>query len=198
MRLPFAVVVFLGSISGAHSQECLARFQEILMDQSDKGAFKILAEQEIKGGMKSKNYFYQAKSGHWMTKAIEPENMQWTLVHDDVMYSSSDKGASWQKVREMDSAANQAAVNKSLTENAKTARDTICIEETVDGVRYEKVSGTYDTVSGFKATNSHVYWINLDTGWLEKAYYEMSSESFSSKTTQTIEKLDFLELPMPE
>ena len=161
MRILFAMTFLFASVGNSFADECLDRFKAILTDQSDKGAFKTLAEQEIVGGMKSKNFFYQAKQGHWMTESIEPENLQWTLVHDNVMYSSSDKGFTWKKIRDMDSAANHAAALDALNANANTSRDAHCTQETIDGVVYEKVSGTYDTVSGFNAKNYHIYWIDF-------------------------------------
>lgn len=182
----------------AHADSCLDRFKMLLVKGNGDGAVKIHVTQEIVGGMTSTNYFYQSEPGHWMSEMIKPASMQWTLAYDDVMYSSADKGKSWTKVREMDSAANAKAAKEQMQANLQTARDASCGEEELDGVMHETVAGTYSASGSFKTENHHKYWVNSDTGSIAKAFYHMKADNFESKTTQMIEAAPDLDLPKPQ
>nr|WP_321445749.1 hypothetical protein [uncultured Cohaesibacter sp.] len=182
----------------SHAQTCLDRFKMLLENGNGDDPVKIHVTQEIVGGMKSTNYFYQAKPGHWMSEMIEPATMPWTLTYDNVMYSSADQGKSWTKVREMDSAANAKAAKEQMQANLKTARDAACSEEELDGVMHTTIEGAYTAAGGFKTENQNKYWVNPNTGFIAKAFYHMKADNFESKTTQMIEAAPDLDLPKPQ
>lgn len=195
IALAASALVFLSST--AQAETCLDTFKMLLEKGNGDGPVKIHVTQEIVGGMTSTNYFYQAAPGHWMSEMIEPANMQWTLTYDNVMYSSADKGKSWTKVRDMDSAANAKAAKEQMQANLKTARDASCGEEELDGVLHETVEGHYSATGGFKTENQNKYWVNPQTGFIRKAFYHMKADNFESKTTQMIETANILDLPKP-
>ena len=141
----------------SHAQTCLDRFKMLLENGNGDDPVKIHVTQEIVGGMKSTNYFYQAKPGHWMSEMIEPATMPWTLTYNNVMYSSADQGKSWTKVREMDSAANAKAAKDQMQANLETARNATCSEEELDGVMHTTIEGTYTADGGFKTENQNKY-----------------------------------------
>ena len=132
-----------------------------------------------------------------MTKMVDPENQAWVLTHDNTMFTSTDKGQTWVKLRELDSEQNTETSKRNQAENAATTRDEVCGSEEINGVLHDTVAATYDTLQSFKAENHHKYWINPETGWIAKAYYHMKGSGFESKTTQLISKAPDLELPTP-
>ena len=75
---------------------------------------------------------------------IEPANGQWTLVHDDVMFTSSDKGATWKKLRALDSANNADQLRRNMEEAAATVKDAACGTEAIDGVAHDTVEASYE------------------------------------------------------
>mgnify|MGYP000719459463 CR=1 FL=1 len=197
-RALFAGFLAVMSAQPALAETCQETFVRLLIDGNGDGPVKIHVTQEIKGAPTTKNYFYQVTPGHWMTEMIEPASQPWVLTWDDVMYTSADKGGTWTKLRDMDSAGNQDQARKNQEENAATARDAACATEEIDGVTYDVVEATYDTLQNFKTENHNKYWVNPETGFIAKAVYEMKGEGFESVTTQLIEPAPDLELPTPD
>lgn len=185
------------AVQPASAETCQETFVRLLVEGNGDGPVKIHATQEIKGAPASTNYFYQAAPGHWMTEMIEPANQPWVLAHDDVMYTSADKGKTWTKLRDMDSAGNEDQARKNLEENAATARNAACGTEQIDGATYDVVEADYDTLQNFKTENHNKYWVDPQSGFIARAIYEMKGQGFESVTTQLIEAAPGLELPTP-
>ena len=194
----FSALLFLVSLGPVLAKDCHDKFVRILTDQTDKGPVKIYVIQEIKGGMKMENYHYSVNIGHWMTEMIKPVKMAWTLTYKNTMYTSSNKGKSWKKVRTLDSEQNKANTIASLEKNAKTVRNAICGEEKLDDIIHDTVAADYNTLQSFKTENHHKYWIDRKTGYISKARYKMKGKGFESTTTQTIKPAPGLTLPTPE
>ena len=193
-----AALLLVTSTIAAQSQTCEERFKTLLLEGNGDGPVKILAEQEIVGGMISKNWFYRAADGHWMSEMIEPSNMQWTLTYNNALYSSSDKGESWNKIRDVDSAQNATNAKAAMKQNAETVTNAKCSQDNFEDQTYDLIEGDYKTVAGFQSDNHHKYWVNPETGFIRKAFYHMKAEAFESKTTQLIEAASGLQLPTPK
>ena len=169
----------------------------ILVERNSSEPVKIHATQKITGGMESKNWNYQDGSGNWMSKSIEPENLPWSLVQGKTMYSSTDKGKSWKKVRTIDAAQSPAETKELLRERAKTARNAKCGNEDLDGVSYEVVEGTYDMLGQFNAEVKDKFWVHPETGYIPKLETRMKTKTFESYTLQLVEPAPNLKLPKP-
>ena len=195
--IPVIVVALTASATAlpASADTCRDRFVRLLVEGNGDGAVKIHVTQEIKGAPASQNWFYQQAPGHWMTEMIEPAGQPWVLTHDNVMYTSSDEGESWTKLRDLDS--DPDAARAQMEENAQTARKEVCGNEELDGVVYETVEADYDSLQGFKSENHHRYWVHPETGFIVRAVYHLKSENFESMTTQRIEAAPDLQLPTP-
>ncbi len=193
----YSALLILLSFTPTLAESCKDKFIRVLTDQSDKGPTKIHVTQEIKGGAKTTNYHYSLNEGHWMSEMITPANMAWTLVHNNTMYMSTDKGKSWKKVRDMNSNQNKKAAVANLKANAKTAKNAKCGKEELNGVMHETVEADYETLQNFKSENHNKYWINPKTGYISKAFYKMKAKNFESATTQLIEPAPKLTLPKP-
>ena len=85
-----------------------------------------------------------------------------------------------------------------LKENAKTVKNATCGEEELDGVMHDTVEAEFEATHGYKAQNHYKFWINQKTGWMTKAVYDSKTKSSSSITTQTMEAVPDLTLPMPK
>ncbi len=191
-----AIALSLGAqpaVAGA----CLDRFVKILTDVSEKGPVKIHVMQQYKGAPATENVHYSLSSGHWMTKMLKPANAPWSLGYGNALYTSTDKGKTWRKVREMQTQSPEAKL-KTLKENAKTARNAKCGTETLAGATYDTVEGDYTFQGNMKIEYHHKYWIDPQSGFIRKAVYTFRSRAISGHITQLIEKAPALTLPKPE
>lgn len=191
-----SLCLWLAFSVSASADGCRDDFAKLLTDRPDQSPVKIHITQEIQGGMTMKNYNYQANSGHWMTEMITPAQMQWTLVHDDKMYTSSDKGKSWKKLRDLNSAQNNSASNQGLLEAAETIKNASCGQEDLDGVPHKTLEADYDYPK-LKTKHHEKFWVNVKSGWIAKSVMQTTTGSFSSTTTQIIEPAPELKLPTP-
>lgn len=196
MKSVLAGLLLLASTGTALADACTEKFVKLFADRSEKGPTKSHITQAIKGGMTSKNWHYYNGTGHWMTEMIEPADMQWTLVHGNVMYTSSDKGKSWQKVRTLDSAQNEADTLKGLQETAATVKNAACGTDEIDGVAHDTVEADYSNAK-FKTEHHDKYWVNPETGWISKSETSTKQANFESFVTQIIEKAPDQKLPTP-
>ena len=193
-----ASALFLSvNLQPAMADECLDRFVKILTDISEKGPVRTHVIQQYKGAPATETYHYNLNAGHWMSEAIKPATGAWSLGYNNILFTSTDKGKTWKKVRVMAGQSQQAKL-KALQENAKTARNAKCGQETLDGVTYDTVEGDYTYLQNMKTEYHNKYWINRDTGFIRKAVYTFKASNFSGQTTQLIEKAPGLTLPTPE
>ena len=195
--LIIAALVFSAALQSAVADECLDRFVKILMDVSEKGPVKIHVVQQYKGAPVMENMHYSLDSGYWMTEMIKPASAPWSLGYGNVLYTSSDKGRTWKKVRVMQGQAPEAKL-KALRENARTARNAKCGQESLDGAAYDTVEGDYTHQQNMKIEYHNKYWIRKDDGFIRKSVYTFKARNFSGRSTQLIEKAPDLTLPKPE
>ena len=199
MRLTFAAsVIFLAAAHPSLTEPCEEKFAQLLIHGNGVQPSVIRITSEPKGGKVSKNEFFFKTTGHWMTVMTDPANQPITLAYNNKMYTSSDKGKSWKKVREMDSEQNRLNNIKNQEANSKTIKNAVCDEEMLDGVMHDTVEADFDTVQQYKSSNHYKYWLNRETGWMTKATYDSKSSGYESITTQLMEKAPDLKLPMPE
>jgi len=182
----------------AMSETCQDKFVRVMTERDTTSPVKIHVTQEITGGMKSTNWNYQDGKGNWRTEMIDPETMPWSLMVDNILYSSTNKGATWTKVRKMDAGASPEAVAAQLAERAKTVRNAECGEAELDGVKYETVAADYDMGGNFSAVVHDKFWVHPDSGFIPKLETKMKGGNFESLTTQLVEPAPGLEIAAPE
>ncbi|MEM9471593.1 MAG: hypothetical protein AAGA00_06530 [Pseudomonadota bacterium] len=199
MRSFFATTaMLLVTAQAAHANPCQERFAQLLIHGNGDRPSIIRITTEPKGGQVSKNDFFFKATGHWMTVMTEPANQPVTLAYSNKMYTSSDDGKSWKKVRDMDSEKNRLDNIRNQEANAKTIKNAVCGEELLDGVVHDTVEADFDTVQQYKSSNRYKYWVNRDTGRIAKSTYDSKSSGYESFTTQIIEDAPDLTLPTPE
>ena len=158
MKPVFAAVLL--SALGAHSvlaETCEEKFVRLLVDGNpDFGPMRLHIFSEIKGVQKSEGYHYSKGDGSIdsMSTTIEPENTPWSLFLGMKMWMSTDKGKSWNFVRELDAQSDPKAVKEALRKDAGTAANVACGEEEIDGVAHEMVEGDYNS-SGLQGAVAH-------------------------------------------
>lgn len=199
MRLTFATaVIFLGSASHSLAEPCEEKFAQLLIHGNGVQPVIIHITSEPKGGKVSKNDFFFKTTGHWMTVMTDPANQPITLAYNNTMYTSSDEGKSWKKLRDMDSEQNRLLNIRNQEANSKTIKNAVCDEEMLDGVMHDTVAADFETVQQYKSSNRYKYWVNRKTGWMTKATYESESSGYQSFTTQLMDKAPDLKLPKPD
>ena len=195
--LAAAVLALALGARPAAADACLDRFVKILTDVSEKGPVKIHVTQQYKGAPATESVHYGLSSGHWMTEMVKPVNAPWALGYKGALYTSTDKGKTWKKARAMPMPTPEERM-KALRENAKTARNTRCGTETLDGATYDTVEGDYTFQGNMKIEYHHKYWLDPQSGFIRKAVYTFRSRAISGHVTQLIEKAPGLTLPIPE
>lgn len=193
----FASVGLVLSADLAMADACRDKFVAA-MTRQDTQPVRIELTQKF-GNSESRTIHSSAGVGHWMTESVSPPNTPWTLVYANVMYTSPDKGKTWKKVRDVDSAANQKNAAKNARNNAANVTNTRCGREAIGGVQYDTVAGEYKSAQpNFKADVKAKYWVEARTGFIVKA--EVVSKLASGvrfDVTQTISRAPGLKLPKP-
>ena len=193
---PFFGILFLLTCQGAYADECKDEFIRLMTDRAPKEATKIYITQQIKGAPKTINWNYQDGNGNWLTEVIEPANGQWSMGFDNVLYTSTDKGKTWTKVREMEDQSE--AQEKSLKERISTVTNATCGEVEVDGVTYSTIEADYKMLGSFNADIHDTFWINAETGYVSRLETNMKTSAFENNVVQILEPAPDLILPSPE
>jgi hypothetical protein len=190
-----AMAFFVGG-GGAFGETCTERFIQLMTDRTTKEPTKVLVTQQMKGGMKSVNWNYQDGKGNWLTEMVEPANAQWSMGLNNVLYSSTDKGKSWTKVRDME--AQNDAHQKSLDERAATVENAVCGTAELDGVVHDTVEADYKMLGSFEADIHDKFWVNQESGYVPRLETTMKNTTFESFLIQLLEPAPDLVFPNPE
>ena len=177
--------VFLVGSQAAFGASCTDQFIELMTDRTAKEPTKMFITQEIKGGTKTVNWNYQDGKGNWLTEMVEPANAQWSMGLNNVLYTSTDQGKSWTKVRDMGD--QNAAHKKSLDERAETVKNASCGEAELDGVSYRTVEADYQMLGSFKADIHDKFWVNSKTGYVSRLETTMKNTAFESFIIQELQ-----------
>ena len=73
-----------------------------------------------------------------------------------------------------------------MTNDAKTARDVRCAQETLNDTLKDEVAGTYDSSMVEGAEIYEKFWVNPETGLIAQSYRHVKSTGFETKTTQVV------------
>jgi len=188
--------LLLAGTQFALADACKEKFIELMTDRTTKEPTRIFITQEIKGGAKTVNWNYQDGKGNWMTEMVEPANAQWSMGLNNVLYTSTDKGETWTRVRDMEE--QNDAHQKSLDERAATVENAVCGEEELDGVMHQTVEADYKMLGSFEADIHDKFWVNPDDGYVPKLETTMTSTTFESFLVQLLEPAPDLVFPTPE
>jgi len=181
----------------AFADPCQDRFTELYL-QLDQGVpTKAAVTTAFKGAPSSTNDFLYLTQDHYMTVPTSPEG-PWILGYNNVLYQSADEGASWEKIREMETGQNADKARADKLANAETIRNTACSEEELDGEPVDVIAADITVSQGMVTENRYTYWVRKSDQFIVKAIYDTKAPNFEMVTTQVIEKAPGLNLPAPE
>jgi hypothetical protein len=195
MRSAVAALLALTAATPLAAETCTEKFQRILVERNPPRAVKIT--HKVKGAPATRNINWQAGPRPLDDGNARARHDAWTLVAGGVMYTSSDKGKTWNKVRTMDSGANADQYRRILEAAAATVKDAACGSEEIDGVPHETIEASY-AIPAYKTEHLDKYWIDPKTGRIPRLESITRMSGFESTTTQVIEKAPGLALPKPE
>ncbi len=197
-RVLAACLIAMALTGTASAETCEEKYVRLMTQRNPGVPTRIHATTQIVGGMKSTNWNLQDDKGNWRTEMIDPENMPWSMGVDNFLYSSNDKGKTWQKIREMDEASSPEAVRNEQVERAKTVRNVECGQEEHDGVLHDTAVGEYDMSGGMKIEVREKFWVNPQSGYIPKSETTMKAAGFESFTVQLIELAPDLKITAPQ
>ncbi len=181
----------------AKADPCIASFVKVMTDQSPKGAIRSRSTTTLPGQKPMISINHQSANGDWMTEVVEPAGMPWSLTIGKVMYSSSDKGKTWRKVRELNDAGHDpSTVQKEQREAADTAANVVCGFEAVDQKRLEKIEGDV-SYPKMNMTARLAYWIEPETRRVVRSWQRLSVGGGVTEIASSIEYVADLTLPRP-
>jgi len=195
-------ILMTAALLAATSQTALAdpcqdRFTELYL-QLDQGVpTKAAVTTAFKGAPASTNDFLYLTQDHYMTVPTSPAG-PWVLGYNNVLYQSSDEGATWVKIREMETGQNADKAKADKLANAETIRNTACTEEELNGEAVEVIAADITISQGIVTENHYTYWVRKSDNFIVKAIYDTKAPNFEMVTTQEIEKAPKLTLPVPE
>lgn len=186
----------LASIQVANADSCADKFIALFV-QADQGLpTKAFNTTEFKGAPPMTNEFHFLSQNHNLSVPINPP-LPWVLTYDGSMYQSSDRGSTWTKVRDLDTPAPEVVLEQKLSD-AKSLRNTECVEEDIEGVSFQRIAGDITLTQGMTTENRYTYWVREDDGFIAKATYDTKAPNFEMKITQDLEPAPDLQLPLPE
>jgi hypothetical protein len=200
----FAAAIFALCLP-ASAETCREKFMRVMVGRNEPAPgvkpedhpMKIRVITEIKGQKPMTNWHYSIGKGHWMTEMIDPPNLPSSLVYDNVMFYSTDKGKTWKKIRNIEKESKLVDHKKRLRDAAASAKNEVCGEELLDGVKHETVAADY-VYADMDAKFHETFWVNPATGWVTKARLHTVQPGFESVTTQFPQKAPGLTLPTPK
>ncbi|MCK7612331.1 hypothetical protein [Roseibium sediminicola] len=198
MKTIFMTAALVAGVSqAALADPCQDRFTELYL-QLDQGVpTKAAVTTAFKGAPATTNDFLYLTQDHYMTVPTSPAG-PWILGHNNVLYQSSDEGATWVKIREMETGQNADKARADKLANADTIRNTACSEEELNGETVDVVAADITISQGMVTENRYTYWVRKSDDFIVKAVYDTKAPNFEMVTTQEIEKAEGLTLPAPE
>lgn len=178
-------------------------------DQCREAVINIMTSREAKGPSKSRgisvvgnqkpmiSYHLNNGSGDWMTQVVEPSTMPWSLAVGNIMYTSSDNGKSWKRVRELnDPGHDPREVQRQRDATVRASRNHACGFEDIDGVRHQKLEADLAYIE-MNMTTRETLWLHPETRRVVKSHIVMRTPGMETSVTQFIEYMSEIILPDP-
>lgn len=192
-RLIVAVLIF--AAPAAQADECDELFLRLMTEGNPDVPVVIEATQSFNGAPPTVTRHSADVSGDWLSEAIEPATLPWSMQRGEVMYSSSDRGQTWSELGRF-TAEQRDAARETLRQEAETRHDVICRADTRDGVEYQLVEGRYTANSQQDAQMFLRYWLEPD-GWIVLHEMQVRAEAYDLDVTQVLQRVENVTLPSP-
>lgn len=179
----------------AHADGCDALFLRLMVDGNADVPVVIEATQSFNGQPPTVTRHSADETGDWLSEAIEPATLPWSMQRGDVMYMSNDRGETWSEVNRFTQAQRDAA-RDNLRQEAETRRDLSCTTDTRDGVSYQLVEGRYTANVQQQAEMTLRYWLDAD-GWIALHEMQVEADAYDLEVTQVLRRVDSVDLPQP-
>lgn len=190
-----AATALLFLVSSAQADDCDALFLRLLVDGNPKVPVVIEATQSFNGAPPTVTRHSADETGDWLSEAVEPPTLPWSMQRGDIMYMSSDGGQSWSEINRFTQAQRDAAQDVLRTE-AETRHDVACSTDTRDGVSYQLVEGRYIANSQQDAQMFLRYWL-ADDGWISFHDMQVRATAYDLDVTQVLRRVERVDLPTP-
>lgn len=190
-----AATALLLLVSSAQADDCDTLFLRLLVDGNPKVPVVIEATQSFNGAPPTVTRHSADETGDWLSEAVEPPTLPWSMQRGDIMYMSSDGGQSWSEINRFTQAQRDAAQDVLRTE-AETRHDVACSTDTRDGVSYQLVEGRYIANSQQDAQMFLRYWL-ADDGWISFHDMQVRATAYDLDVTQVLRRVERVDLPIP-
>ncbi|MCC1481919.1 hypothetical protein [Roseibaca sp. Y0-43] len=179
----------------AQADECDAQFLRLMLDGNPEVPVVIELTQSFNGAAPTVTRHSADGSGDWLSEAVDPASLPWSMQRGEVMYSSGDGGQTWSEIGRFTPEQREAA-RDTLRREAETRYDVACRADTRDGVAYQLVEGRYIANSQQDAQMFLRYWLDPD-GWIALHEMQVRAAAYDLDVTQVLTRVDAVELPVP-
>lgn len=193
IRLLAAILILVAPV--AQADDCDALFLRLMLDGNPEVPVVIEATQSFNGAPPTVTRHSADASGDWLSEAIEPVSLPWSMQRGEVMYSSTDGGQTWSELGRF-TPEQRAAARETLRREAETRHDVSCSTDTRDGVDYQLIEGRYLANSQQDAQMFLRYWLEPD-GWIALHEMQVRAAAYDLDVTQVLQRVESVILPSP-
>ncbi len=191
------LALFSNIIQPAHAETCREQFIKIFApDEKSQKSFRSYNTATINGENEQKFNIFSIGDDHILSQALVPV-APWSLIYNQQMFISNDKGTSWNKVRDLPAKElDEAALAAKTTGLAKIGNEE-CGTEVYDGKDAYTVQADLDVTPEAPFKTTIKFWMDKETGNMLKSTTNTIMPGSNHFVTQIIEQAPDLVLPTP-
>ncbi|MCL1627655.1 MULTISPECIES: hypothetical protein [Roseinatronobacter] len=191
----YVVIALVLLAPAANAEDCDALFLRLMVEGNPEVPVVIEATQSFNGAPPTITRHSADETGDWLSEAVEPAALPWSMQRGDVMYQSTDGGQSWSELGRFTAEQREAGREK-LRQDSETRHDIACGTDTRDGARYQLVEGRYTANSQQDAQMFLRYWLD-DDGWIALHEMQVRAAAYDLDVTQVLRRVESVKLPTP-
>ena len=192
------LAILLSAIHPSYAETCREHFIRIFVpDENSQKPFRSYNTSTTNGASEQKFNIFSTNANHVLSQALVPE-APWSLIYQNKMYISNDKGKSWIKVRELPEKTNDEAARLAKAQAIAKIGNEECQNENYEGEEVLTVQADLDITPEAPFKTTLKFWIDKETGGFFKSTTRTEVNGSTHFVTQIIEQAPDLVLPTPE
>lgn len=185
-------------IQPAYAETCREQFIRIFApSEKSQKSLRSYNTATTNGENEQKFNLFSIGDNHILSQALVPA-APWSLIYNQQMFISNDKGKSWIKVRDLpDNELDEAALAAKTTGLAKIGNEE-CGTDTYEGKETNTIQADLDVTPEAPFKTTVKFWMDTETGNMLKSTTRTIMPGADHFVTQIIEQAPDLVLPTPD